>query len=286
MYREVLRIVTLGAAVALAATGPSSAEAQKRKDKAAASAKEKPSADVAALEARLKSAKPAEVAAALAEVAELDEPPAALAPAVEGLLATGGSAEFIDAVIKAAAAIKSETSSAALALYARHRNAEVRRAAVKALLKTKGPAAVAALRAALSSGDAVVRGTAASGLGGLEAKDALPDLFRAFDHRVGEAAASIGQLCDPKQCSEFTSRLGKFPFDVMSGGFEQILFRPAAVMSDDEKMKLVGRLRELGTPEVGAFLGDVAGRWPAGWSARVKQALEQAAKQTGAGGGE
>jgi hypothetical protein len=54
-------------------------------------------------------------------------------------------------------------------------------------------------------------------------------------------------------------------------------------MPDDQKIRIIGRLRELGTAESGKYLADVAGRWPKDWSAKVRQALEAAAKATGGG---
>ena len=71
-----------------------------------------------------------------------------------------------------------------------------------ALAKTRGPAAVKALRASLSDPDAGVRGLAATGLGSMKAKDAVGDLFVALDHKVAEAAASIGQLCSRRRLRE------------------------------------------------------------------------------------
>jgi HEAT repeat protein len=159
---------------------------------------------------------------------------------------------------------------------------KVRRAAAKALARTKGAAAAAALRKALSDSDPVVRGTAASSLGALKAKDAVPDLFIALDHKVNEAAASIGQLCNPDQCDQLAAKLGKLPFDVVSQALDQILFRTAD-MSEDAKIKVVGRIRELGTIEANKFLRDVQKRWPANGSKRVRQSIDQAVIATSGG---
>ena len=237
--------------------------------------------NIGEIKKQLESGKREQISAALTTLGDAEEPPKAAAPHVEKFLQGGSAPDLLTKALKVVGSLGQKSSSASVAPYARHRAPDVRRAAVKALLKTKGPDAVKALRRSLRSKDAVVRGTAASGLGSLDAKEALPDLFSAFDHRVGEAAASIGLLCDPADCDKFAARLGKFPFDVMVGGLEQILFRPPKQMPDDEKIKLVGRLRELGTPEAGNFLADVAERWPKKWSKRVKQAIDQAAKQTG-----
>jgi hypothetical protein len=127
----------------------------------------------------------------------------------------------------------------------------------------------------MSDDDAMVRGIAATGLGSLKAKEAVGDLFVALDHRVSEAAASIGELCAPAECDELAGKLGKLPFDVVTGGLDQVLFRPPSEVDDDQKVKMIGRVRELGTAEANRFLKDVQKRWPASWSPRVKQAIDQ-----------
>jgi HEAT repeat protein len=154
---------------------------------------------------------------------------------------------------------------------------------VKALTRTKGAAATTAFRRALSDKDPAVRATAASGLGALKAKDAVPDLFLALDHRVNEAAASIGVLCNPAQCEELAGKLGKHPFDVVTSGLDEVLFRPTSEVSDDAKIKVIGRVRELGTMEANKFLRDVQKRWPASGSGRVRQSLDQAVLATSGG---
>ena len=49
-------------------------------------------------------------------------------------------------------------------------------------------------------------------------------------------------------------------------------------------LKVVGRLRELGTPDAGRYLGEVEARWPATGSKRVKQAIEGAIASIPGGG--
>ncbi len=112
-------------------------------------------------------------------------------------------------------------------------------------------------------------------------KTPSPDLFLALDHRVNEAAASIGQLCSVDQCEQLAGKLGKFPLDVVTGGLDQVLFRPSTEVNDDAKVKVVGRLRELGTIESHKFLQDVQKRaQAAGMSGRVRQAIDQAVLAT------
>ncbi len=237
--------------------------------------------DVAKIKASLESGDEAKIKSALSEV---EQAGAAGKPAivhVEALLRRGASVTGVTRAMDVCAGAGQPSSSAVIAPYLRHRVPEVRRGAARALSQTKGPNAVTALKRALRSADPQVRGVAASGLGSLNAKEALPDLFKAFSLKVGEAAASIGQLCSPEECEKFAALLGKHPFDVMTSGFDQILFRPAAEMPDDQKIRVVGRLRELGTRDAGNYLADVAERWPAGSSKRVKQALDGAVKALG-----
>jgi HEAT repeats len=242
--------------------------------------KDAPRADLKDLEKRLAGSE-GEVVAALQSIAESGS--TETAPLVGALLGRGGSPKVLDEALKTASKLKVESLSPAIAPYVQHRAEAIRHAAVRALLKTKGTAAVEALKKALRSSDAVVRGTAATGLGALGAKDALPDLFRAFDHGVAEAGAALGQLCTPAQCEEYAERTGKVAFDVMVTGFDQILFRAPNDIPDDEKIRLIGRMRELGTAEVGKYLADVGDRWPKEWSVKVKQAIDSAAHAVGGG---
>ena len=259
---------------------PSDPKADKKKPVAAATAP----IDVKPIVAKLKTGDEAQIKEALDEARLAGPTGAAAAPAVAEVLTRGLSLPLTQSAVETLGDLESDTGSAALAQYTLHRNAKVRRAAVKALTRTKGAAASGALKRALSDGDAVVRGTAASGLGALKAKDAVPDLFTALDHRVNEAAASIGQLCSAEQCEQLAGRLGKIPFDVVTGGLDQVLFRPAADVPDDAKVKIIGRIREQGTIEGNKFLRDVQKRAVApAASARVRQALDQAVMATAGG---
>lgn len=265
----------------------SNAAGQKPADKAD---KKKPVAaapapiDVKPIVAKLKTGDEAQIKEALDEARLAGPTGAAAASAVAEVLTRGLSLPLTQSAIETLGDLESPDGSAALSRYASHRNAKVRRAAVKALTRTKGAAASGALKRALSDSDAVVRGTAASGLGALKAKDAVPDLFTALDHRVNEAAVSIGQLCSAEQCEQLAGKLGKIPFDVVTGGLDQVLFRPVADVPDDAKVKIVGRIREQGTIEGNKFLRDVQKRAVApAASARVRQAIDQAVMATAGG---
>jgi HEAT repeat protein len=232
---------------------------------------------------KLKSGDEGQIRGALDDLrlAQVNGAPAAAT--IAEILSRGLSEALTQQAIDTLREIESADGSPILALYANHRTVAIRRAAVKALTRTKGATAAPALKRALGDGDPQVRNDAAAGLGALKAKDAVADLFLALDHKVNEAAASIGQLCNAEQCDQLAGKLGKLPFDVVTTGLDQILFRPAAEVSDDTKIKVIGRLRELGTAEANRFLKEVEKRLAKETSPRVKQAVEQAVKATTGG---
>ncbi len=235
------------------------------------------------LSQKLASSDESQIRNALDDVRLAGKAAAPAVPAIAKLLQRGVSAGLAEAACDTLGDVQSQDATSAIAPYARHREVKVRRAAAKALSRTRGPEAIKALRTALSDSDAVVRGLAATGLGSLKAKEAVPDLLDALDHKIAESASSIGQLCAPEECELFMGKLGRLPFDVMTGGFDQMIFRPETELNDDNKVKIIGRLRELGTAESNKFLKDVQARWPAKWSKRVKQAIDQGVIATGGG---
>lgn len=276
-------LIALSFVAALVAQSLSAADAQAG-DKPTAGAKDSKStggADTSQLQAKLQSGEENSILEALTTIAEQRN--ADHAPLVAGVLERGSTSKVLLMALDTAGRLKAETLGDRVAPYIRHRNGEVRRAAVRALVKTQGPHAAAALRQALRSADPFVRNTAASGLGSLGAKDAVEDLFKALANNVAEAAASIGQLCDAASCEKLAALLGKTPFDIVTGGLEQALFRPSADVPDATKIKIVVRLREVGTNESRRYLTDVRSRWPADGSAAVRQALDSAVKGVAGG---
>lgn len=272
---KISRIAPLALAAALAASTAGAQGKPKTPDAAPAA----PAVTVPATAAAdLKSGDPMKVRAALDEVRMAGKNGAKLAPQIAELLQKGLTRELTEAAIETLGDTEAEAASAAIAPYARHRNLKVRQASVKALAKTKGPAAIKALRGALSDSDPMVRGFSANALGALKAKDAVGDLFVALDHRVNEAAAALGQLCGADDCEKLATRLGKVPFDVVTGGLDQVLFRQD--LPEDAKIKTIGKVRELGTGEANKFLKDVQKRMQ-GASPRLKQSIDQAIQATG-----
>jgi HEAT repeat protein len=270
-------------AVVMLATPAFAAPPKPAAKTAPAAAKPAPKVDTAGAVTKLKSGDEGQIRAALDELRTAGPAGGAAAGEVSNLLNKGVNDQLTVQAIDTLGDLESPDGSAVLALYATHRNVSLRRAAVKAMIRAKGPAAGAALKKALGDQDAQVRGVAASGLGALKAKDAVPDLFIALDHKVAEAAASIGQLCAPEQCEQLAQKIGKLPFDIVTGGLEQVLARPATDMPDDAKIKIIGRVREMGTGEANRFLKDIQSRLPKETSPRIKQAVEQAVKATTGG---
>lgn len=252
------------------AAAPGDAAAQRKRPPTAA-----PSVDAQAIAQKVRSLDPAQVLEALGAARDAGADAAPAAPAIEALLGRGATVPVAKAAIEALGAIGQVTSSAALRPYAKHRIPELRRGAIKALLRTGGAEALAAFEEGLRSSDGILRGDSASGLGSLRATAALPDLFVALERDVPEATGAIGQLCDQASCRRLVGLLGKVAFDVMTSGIDPILFRQDP-LPDDLLLEIVGQLRDLGTPEAGRYLADVEARWPATGSQAVKQAVQAA----------
>jgi hypothetical protein len=237
-----------------------------------------PPVDVAT---RLKSGDPAKVQSGLDDVRMTGVGGASAVPVIVQLLEQGLPLALTQSAIDTLGDTQSPAATPILAVYARHRVLSLRKSAVQALAKTKGTEAVKALRAALSDPDATVRGAAATALGGLKAHDLLGDLFRALDRGVPEAAASIGELCVAQECETLAGKLGKLPFEVVTSGIDQVLFRPPPDVSDELKVKLVERVRDVGTAACNRFLKQVQGRLrAAGVSTKVKGAVDAAVMAT------
>jgi HEAT repeat protein len=165
---------------------------------------------------RLKSGDAAQIKSALDDVRVSGRSGSPAVPTIVDLLKQGLPPPLTQAAVETLGETSSEAASEVLGWYAHQRNVALRRAAVEALGKTRGPIAVKALRAALSDPDDNVRGLSATALGEMKAREAVGDLFVALDHKVEEAAASIGQLCEPSDCERLAGKLGNVPFDVMT----------------------------------------------------------------------
>jgi HEAT repeat protein len=264
-------LTAMALTVPVAWTDETSAQGHDR----AAAARKTPKVDTKAIEVQLKTRNPAEIRAALSAAKQAGQGAAPLALAIERLLADGLPSDLGVEAMQALGAIGLESSSKPLATMTHHRDPKIRREAARAMIKTRGAEAVKALRRCMSDADGSVREVGASGLGALGAREMVADLFIALDHKVVEAGGAIGQLCTPEQCEQLVARIGRVSFDILSPGFDQILFRQAVEISEDLKIKVVGRVREMGTVEANRLLKDMQGRWPAKGSKKIKQAIDQ-----------
>jgi len=229
---------------------------------------------------RLRSGDLAAVRTALDDVRVSGKSGSSAVATILELLRKGLPPPLTRAAVAALGDTESEAASETLAWYARNRNAEIRRDAVEALAKTRGAAAMTALRAGLSDADSGVRSQSAIGLGTIKAKQAVPDLLTALEHNVLEAAAPIGELCVADQCDRLASKLGSMPFGAVTAGLYQVLFRPSREVPDDFKKSVIDRVRELATPEANQFLQGVQSKWPATGSRQVKLAIDHAVTAT------
>ena len=232
-------------------------------------------ANVTAIAEKLRSG-PSDVRAGLTEAKAAGKSARSVAPAVEELLRAGTNLELTGLALSTLAEIGDEANAAAILPYARHRVPELRKAALSALTRLRGAQARAALREALSDSDAGVRGVAAGGLGALKATEATADLFVALDHNVPEAASSLGLICTAEPCEKLVAKLGTLRFDVIVTGLDAILARPAGEVSDEFKIRLVERVRDLRSEPARNYLRDLQARWHMDGSRRVKQAIDQA----------
>jgi HEAT repeat protein len=215
--------------------------------------------------------------AALEDVRTAGPAAAPAVPVVVDLLQRGLDAPLTQAALDALAAVESEGASEVLGAYARHRVVSIRRSAVMALGKTKGPQAVKALRVSLGDKEEAVRKEAALALGALKAKEAMDDLVLAMDKHVPGAAQSVGQVCTT-DCEKLLVRMGQLPFAEITAGLDQALFR--ADVADEFKVKAIAKVRELGTSESNKFLKEVQRRWPEKGSPRVKKSIDDAVSAT------
>src|ERR1019366_8637737 len=148
---------------------------------------------------RLKSGDLGQIKSALDDVRVSARAGSGAVPAIVELLKQGLPPAVTQSAIETLGETANDGASEVLGWYSHQRNVALRRAAIEAIGKTRGPIAIRTLRASLSDPDDKVRGLSATALGDLKAGEAVADLFVALDHKVEEAAASIGQLCAPAE---------------------------------------------------------------------------------------
>ena len=269
------RTLIIGAALLLTAL-PSAAKPPAPKPEKPAAAAPKPKLDLPAVQKALESGDEAKTLAALDTIMKSGDP--AGATLIELLLQRGASVTVLSRAIETLGIMAQPSSGAALAPYANHRTPELRRAALRALIATKSPLAGDVLRRALHGNDASQRAIAARGLGQLNVRAAVPELFSVLPKDVAEAAQSLGELCVGAECEKFMGLLGRLRFEVMESGIVPILLRPQADVPDELKLKLIERLRRMATQPANQLIQTALAKFPPDGSPKVKQGLERALK--------
>jgi HEAT repeat protein len=264
-----------GALIGLAAAAPPKAGGKPAK--AAAAAASKPKLDVPALQKQLESGDEAQALAALETIQKSGDEPVG-ASLVEVLLSRGASVTVLSRAIETLGILAQPSSGAALAPYAQHRTPELRRAALRALIATRSPLAGDVLRRSLHGSDASARSIAARGLGELNVRAAVPELFGVLPKDVAEAAQSLGMLCVGAECEKFIGLLGKLRFEVMESGIVPLLLRAQADVADELKLKVIERLRRMATAPANQLIQTALAKFPPDGSPAVKRGLERALK--------
>jgi HEAT repeat protein len=244
---------------------------------AAAPKKAPPKLDLKALAQVLESGNEGAIIDALTELQAKGADAAGAAPLINGVLVRGSSVAVTRSALNCLAALGAESSSDAISPYVQHRRPEIRQAAAAALVRTRGPIAVRALRKALKSPDPVVRESAATGLGALGASDAVDELFAALGDEVPGSSRSIAGMCNPEQCDRLMDYVGKLKFETLEPCFVPLILRPSG-LPEANKIKYIDRLRRMATKSAGSVLQTALASLPADGSPKIREALETALK--------
>ena len=202
--------------------------------------------------------------------------PDAVPPLVERIRA-GLAPDLLDTAIVTLMALGQPSAAPVLFDLATHRRPEVRLRAIEAIVALGPKGAEDVLRNALSDQNARVRSAAALGLGEIKAVGSVDLLFKALDRGNFEASTSIGKLVRPEQIQRMLSYLGKAPLQTLGPALGEVLQRKD--IGERDKLAIVSRLQDVGTPEVKSYLGDLmhlAGeKLPGPVSRAIAQAMQE-----------
>jgi hypothetical protein len=202
--------------------------------------------------------------------------PDAVPPLIERIRA-GLAPDLLDTAIVTLMALGQQSAAPVLFDLAVHRRPEVRLRSIEAIVSLAPKGAEEVLRTALSDQNPQVRSAAALGLGEIKAVGSVELLFKALDHGNFEASASIGKLVRGDQIPRMLDYLGKTPLQSLGPALGEVLQRKD--IGDRDKLAIVSRLQDVGTPEVKSYLGDLmhmAGeKLPAPVSRAIVQAMQE-----------
>jgi hypothetical protein len=172
--------------------------------------------------------------------------------AVAELLRAGQPDVVADHALDALIRLKSREARGVLSTFARHRRAAARLRAYTGLASLKDARDLPLLVGGLRDSDAGVRGNVAGLLGQLHAASAVPDLQRALELGVHQAAPAIGTLGSVASLEGYGKLLGRLPLTVMLEGYAAYLDRPD--IAEDAKLGIVAALENVSGAAVKAFL--------------------------------
>lgn len=202
--------------------------------------------------------------------------PDAVPPLVERIRA-GLAPDLLDTAIVTLMALGQPTAAPVLFDLASHRRPEVRLRSIEAIVALAPKGAEDVLRTALSDQNPQVRSAAALGLGEIKAVGSVELLFKALDHGNFEASGSIGKLVRGEQIPRMLDYLGKTPLQSLGPALGEVLQRKD--IGERDKLAIVSRLQDVGTPEVKSYLGDLmhlAGeKMPPQVSRAIVQAMQE-----------
>jgi hypothetical protein len=180
--------------------------------------------------------------------------PDAVPPLVERIRA-GLAPDLLDTAIVTLMALGQPTAAPLLFELTTHRRPEVRLRAIEAVVSLAPKGAEDVLRVRLSDQNGQVRSAAALGLGEIKAVGSIDLLFTALDHGNFEASASIGKLLRGDQIPRMLGYLGKTPLQSLGPALGEVLQRKD--IGEKDKLVIVSRLQDVGTPEVKSYFGDL-----------------------------
>jgi hypothetical protein len=180
--------------------------------------------------------------------------PDAVPPLVARIRA-GLAPDLLDTAIVTLMALGQPTAAPVLFDLAAHRRPEVRLRSIEAIVALAPKGAEEVLRTALSDQNPQVRSAAALGLGEIKAVGSVEILFKALDHGNFEASGSIGKLVRGDQIARMLDYLGKTPLQSLGPALGEVLQRKD--IGERDKLAIVSRLQDVGTPEVKSYLGDL-----------------------------
>lgn len=178
----------------------------------------------------------------------------AVPPLVERIRA-GLAPDLLDTAVVTLMALGQPSAAPVLFDLAAHRRPEVRLRSIEAIVALAPKGAEDVLRTALSDQNPQVRSAAALGLGEIKAVGSVEILFKALDHGNFEASTAIGKLVRGDQIPRMLDYLGKTPLQTLGPALGEVLQRKD--IGERDKLAIVSRLQDVGTPEVKSYLGDL-----------------------------